>query len=402
MPLSVTLQVFKSGQPAGQFQFNSITHRVLKLGKLASAQIKIEDPTASRVHAVIDISHTQATLIDMGSEAGTMVNGARVNQAKLKTNDQITIGNTTLVVALDAGMALPAAPPGQPLGPPAPVATAYAAPAAPAYGQPVQPAYAPPPSYRPAGPVPGYAPAGPPPGYAPAIPPPRPGRHTPRGAPVAGAPAMPSPMQPPATQPLASPSLAAKLQVMSRDQLAAVESFVDLLTTRGPAAAAQVFAQAQQLPGLAAQLDLAHAEEPWQPVRGKDTERLIALIKSGKQRRYLLAMAAAVVLVVGVVLLLPEKQQTTVPPPDLASPAAPAGMPRDDANFAYVRLHAARSLRDIAEAIWDDSERAALLLQHNSDAGDAAKPMAPGTIVKVPRIMEYVVAPGDTLGYIAE
>lgn len=210
-------------------------------------------------------------------------------------------------------------------------------------------------------------------------------------------------MPAPAPPPVLSPSLVAKLQAMSPDQLAAVESFVDLMNTRGPAAAAQVFAQTADLPGLSARLDLASAEEPWQPVRGKDTERLIALIKSNKNRRYLLALAGAVVLVVGVVLLLPEaKQNDAAPPADTVLPAAPTAPPRDDAQFAYVRLNQPRSLANIAEALWDDPERASLLLQHNPDAGDVNKPMPSDSVVKIPRHMDYTVASGDTLGYIAE
>jgi hypothetical protein len=52
------------------------------------------------------------TLIDLGNEPGTVVNGARVNKCKVHAGDQIQIGNTTIVLeaADPAGAAVEAVP----------------------------------------------------------------------------------------------------------------------------------------------------------------------------------------------------------------------------------------------------------------------------------------------------
>jgi len=102
MPLWLKVQVVRSGQQPFDVHFDSDTHRVVKVGKLGSAQVKIDDPKASRVHAIVELSAAHAVLVDMGSTAGTFLNGARINKAVLNTDDIITIGDTSLVVAVTA------------------------------------------------------------------------------------------------------------------------------------------------------------------------------------------------------------------------------------------------------------------------------------------------------------
>ena len=55
----------------------------------------MDDELASRMHAVIEVAGPEdITLIDLGNEPGTMVNGARVNKCKLHVGDQIQVGDT--------------------------------------------------------------------------------------------------------------------------------------------------------------------------------------------------------------------------------------------------------------------------------------------------------------------
>ena len=55
--------------------------------------------SASRMHAVIEVgSPEDITLIDLGNEPGTVVNGARVNKCKLHVGDQIQVGGTMIVL----------------------------------------------------------------------------------------------------------------------------------------------------------------------------------------------------------------------------------------------------------------------------------------------------------------
>src|SRR5688500_3393925 len=66
------------------------------------------------------------TLIDLGNEPGTMVNGARVNKCKLHVSDQIQVGDTIIVLESAEGAGAEAAPPPPMAAPPNPFAAASA------------------------------------------------------------------------------------------------------------------------------------------------------------------------------------------------------------------------------------------------------------------------------------
>ncbi len=97
----------------------SVTQDIVKIGKDAKSHLKLDDEAASRMHAVIEVASPEdITLIDLGNEPGTLVNGQRINKTKIKAGDEIRIAETRIV--LDS--AVPAV-----AGAPAPVATAAAA-----------------------------------------------------------------------------------------------------------------------------------------------------------------------------------------------------------------------------------------------------------------------------------
>ncbi len=156
----------------------SITQDIIKVGKDPKSHLRVDDDLASRMHAVIEVASPEdITLIDLGNDPGTIVNGARINKCKIHPGDQIQIGGTRIVFER-ADLAGAGAPgvgyaPTAPGFAPAPVAVAsspYAAqqamPPQPAYAPPPpQPAYAPPPQQAYAPPPQAYAP--PPQAYAP-------------------------------------------------------------------------------------------------------------------------------------------------------------------------------------------------------------------------------------------
>src|SRR4051812_13238082 len=113
----------------------TVTQDIVKVGKDAKSHLRVDDELASRMHAVIEVaSPDDITLIDLGNEPGTMVNGARVNKCKINPGDQLQIGATKIVLeraeaaavvaarAPRRGGATPfaAAPAGNPFGAPAP------------------------------------------------------------------------------------------------------------------------------------------------------------------------------------------------------------------------------------------------------------------------------------------
>jgi TonB family protein len=111
MGVALNIQVVKNGQLLGQHQFDSDVHRTIKIGRLPSAQLKIDDAKVSRIHAVIEFAGNDVSLIDMGSSVGTMVNGAKIHKVKLNPGDQVMIGDIQLVIGVGAPAAAVAAQP---------------------------------------------------------------------------------------------------------------------------------------------------------------------------------------------------------------------------------------------------------------------------------------------------
>src|SRR5580692_8135389 len=111
---------------------DTIAQDIVKVGKDPRSHLRVDDELASRMHAVIEVaSPADITLIDLGNEPGTLVNGQRVNKCKIRPGDQIQIGSTLIHLeqaefATAAAPTVASVPPG-PAYPPPP--TAYQAPA---------------------------------------------------------------------------------------------------------------------------------------------------------------------------------------------------------------------------------------------------------------------------------
>lgn len=67
------------------------------IGRTGS-DMALTDDTVSKVHARIEISPSGATLVDLGSSNGTLLNGKPVGRAELSPGDEIIVGETTLRV----------------------------------------------------------------------------------------------------------------------------------------------------------------------------------------------------------------------------------------------------------------------------------------------------------------
>jgi pSer/pThr/pTyr-binding forkhead associated (FHA) protein len=177
----LTFRIFKGDQLIRE---ERLSLSVIKLGKVPSAHLKLDDETVSRMHAIIEVNGPgDVSIIDLGSTKGTFVNGQKVNKAKLQSGDTIVVGETRIELAIGAGEedeptkvnigaassevisstprpATPppppmaqAMPPARPVPPPAPAfappppapAPAFAASMAPTIAAPAAPAVRPPP-----------------------------------------------------------------------------------------------------------------------------------------------------------------------------------------------------------------------------------------------------------------
>src|SRR5262245_6370848 len=119
---------------------------VIKVGKLASSHLRLDDETVSRMHAVIEVTGPdEIHIIDLGSTRGTLVNGERISKTRLQSGDEIMFGDSRVVVSFLEAQSSQATPPPQQVRAPRQAPPAYAPPPQQAYAPPPQQAYAPPP-----------------------------------------------------------------------------------------------------------------------------------------------------------------------------------------------------------------------------------------------------------------
>src|SRR5438270_6707785 len=92
--LALTFALYQGGQ---LLRKETIAQDIVKVGKDPRSHLRVDDELASRMHAVIEVASTSdITLIDLGNEPGTLVNGQRVNKCKIRAGDKIQIGSTTI------------------------------------------------------------------------------------------------------------------------------------------------------------------------------------------------------------------------------------------------------------------------------------------------------------------
>ena len=98
--IPITIQVFKGSTLLKTEKLNQET---IKIGKLSSSHLQLEDESVSRMHAVIEVSPTkEVSVVDLGSTKGTFVNGAKITKHKLGSGDEVRIGDVRLVVTFEA------------------------------------------------------------------------------------------------------------------------------------------------------------------------------------------------------------------------------------------------------------------------------------------------------------
>ncbi len=113
MAIPLKLTVYKGSELALEQVFE---RDIIKIGRLASAHLKLDDAKVSRIHAVIESSGGGAdySIIDMGSTEGTFLNGEKVSKEKLSDGDELRLGDCKIVVSFDAISERGTAPKSQP------------------------------------------------------------------------------------------------------------------------------------------------------------------------------------------------------------------------------------------------------------------------------------------------
>ncbi len=98
MPMELGIDVVDEG---GQRSVDLTSMwRPMKIGTLRSADVCLAAAKVSRIHAVLTTHGREVHLTDMGSPAGTTVNGAQVRKTRLADGDTIGVGAAQLRVRL--------------------------------------------------------------------------------------------------------------------------------------------------------------------------------------------------------------------------------------------------------------------------------------------------------------
>ena len=83
----------------------------IKIGKLASSDLRLDDETVSRMHGVIEATGpNDVHVVDLGSTRGTTVNGERVTKARLQSGDEVMFGDCRVIVTFGDAMSAQATP----------------------------------------------------------------------------------------------------------------------------------------------------------------------------------------------------------------------------------------------------------------------------------------------------
>ena len=96
--IPLTFRIFKGDTFVRE---ETLSQPVIKVGKLSSSHLRLDDDTVSRMHAVIEVTGPgDVSIIDLGSTKGTHVNGQKVNKAKLQSGDRIVVGDTRIEISI--------------------------------------------------------------------------------------------------------------------------------------------------------------------------------------------------------------------------------------------------------------------------------------------------------------
>lgn len=67
------------------------------IGRHAMADIRIQDMSVSRYHAMLNVTDGKWMITDIGSKSGVFVNGEPVRHVRLYEGDVITLGSRSLI-----------------------------------------------------------------------------------------------------------------------------------------------------------------------------------------------------------------------------------------------------------------------------------------------------------------
>jgi hypothetical protein len=83
-------------QGVGEALLVRLEREVTRIGRGLAADVRLDDNSVSRRHAMLVCDEAGARILDDRSSNGTRLNGARVEQAPLKSGDVLVLGRVAL------------------------------------------------------------------------------------------------------------------------------------------------------------------------------------------------------------------------------------------------------------------------------------------------------------------
>lgn len=84
-------------------QSNEYVKDKIVLGRILSADLRVDDPRVSRIHALVEVRGSKVLITDLASSHGTFVNGTKIVEKELKWGDTIKLGQISIKVAEGSG-----------------------------------------------------------------------------------------------------------------------------------------------------------------------------------------------------------------------------------------------------------------------------------------------------------
>lgn len=131
--IPITFQIHQGDAPV---RTQELTQDIIKVGKIPSMHVRLEDDSVSRLHAILEVTGTDVGVMDLGSAMGTFLNGNKiVDKQKLSNGDELKFGNVRVVVEIGEPIEVedapkPAAAVAAPALPSVPAPNPFAAPSA--------------------------------------------------------------------------------------------------------------------------------------------------------------------------------------------------------------------------------------------------------------------------------
>lgn len=82
---------------------HELTRRRVNVGRTRDNDLRIVDPTVSRLHAMLTVRNGEAMLVDANSRNGIFVNGIQVRYARLDDGDLVTFGTVRFRYRVGSG-----------------------------------------------------------------------------------------------------------------------------------------------------------------------------------------------------------------------------------------------------------------------------------------------------------